>query len=83
MQYGIVFVKDRSTFSVLTFFFLLLSLVNSELMSVLFLLYPATSIPFSVSFQHTTMSKANKGREGKIRAGSGKAGLGMAHDSIV
>ena len=78
-----MFVKDRSTFAVLTFFFLLLSFVNSELMSVLFLLYLATSTHFIVSFQHTTTSKGNKGREGKIRAGSGKAGLGMANDSIV
>ena len=37
------YIKERSTFTVLTIFFMLLSLVNSELMTVLYLLYPVTS----------------------------------------
>ena len=43
VHYSIVFLKERSTFAVLTIFFLLLSLANSELMTVLSLLYLVTS----------------------------------------
>ena len=57
VQYSILFAKDRSTYPVLTFFFLLLSLTNSELTTALSLLHPVTSTRSTVSFGHSRASK--------------------------